>query len=59
MSLDEEMKTRMHKLKTLCIMSNRKCHSSDMFRNEAHQEMSEATKDKIKCIRSIQITSKM
>ena len=30
-----------------------------MFRNEAHQEMSEATKDKIKCIKSIQITSKM
>ena len=30
-----------------------------MFRNEAHQEMSEATKDKIKCIRSIQITRKM
>ena len=30
-----------------------------MFRNEAHQEMSEATKNKIKCIKSIQITSKM
>ena len=59
MSLDDEMKTKMHKLKTLYIMSNRKCHSSDMFRNEAHQEMSEATKDKIKCIKSIQITSKM
>ena len=40
-------------------MSNRKCHSSDMFRNEAHQEMSEATKNTIKCIKSIQITSKM
>ena len=58
-SLDGDMKTRMHKLKTLYIMSNRKCHSSDMFRIEAHQEMSEATKNRIKCIKSIQITSNM
>ena len=57
--MDGGMKTKMHKLKTLLIMSNRKCHSSDMFRNEAHQEMSEATKNRIKCIKLIQITSKM